>query len=141
MRCAKATGGSIMNRPFYFEIHVENPERAMKFYKRLFGWEFQKYEPATFDYWFVTTGKEGTPGIDGGMIRRTGKTPGAKAPIIAYVCTIDVENIDKSMKAVEKAGGVQAVAKQAIPTMGWTVYYKDPEANIFGLYQVDKNAK
>ena len=131
-----------MNRPVHFEIHIENPERAMTFYKGLFGWDFQKYGSPAFDYWLVTTGKDGTPGINGGMMRRMTQTaPKADTPVIAYVCTIDVENIDKAMKAAEKAGAVQALPKNAIPTVGWTAYYKDPEGNVFGLYQVDKNAK
>jgi predicted enzyme related to lactoylglutathione lyase len=133
-----------MNRPVHFEMHVENPDRAMKFYTGIFGWTFQKYgPPGGFDYWLVTTGKDGTPGINGGMMRRIGKTPGMKdpTPVIAFVCTIDVEDIDKMMKAAEKAGAMQALPKSAIPTVGWTAYYKDPEGNIFGLYQIDPKAK
>ena len=31
--------------------------------------------------------------------------------------------------------------KHAIPGLAWLAYYKDPESNIFGIYQLDKNAK
>jgi len=130
-----------MNRPVHFEIHVEDPERAMAFYKGMFGWEFQKYD-GPFDYWLITTGKD-APGIDGGMMRRMATTLGMKepTPVIAYVCTMDVADIDNTMAAAEKAGAVQALPKNAIPTMGWTAYYKDPEGNIFGLFQADTAAK
>jgi len=132
-----------MNRPVHFEIHVENPDRAIAFYSGLFGWDFQKYGSGSFDYWLVTTGKDGTPGINGGMMRRMGKTVAMSdpTPVIAYVCTIDVDNIDRAMQAAVKAGAVQALPKNAIPTVGWTAYLKDPEGNIFGLYQVDPKAK
>ena len=31
------------NRITHFEIQAENPERAIKFYTDVFGWDFQKW--------------------------------------------------------------------------------------------------
>ena len=131
-----------MNRVVHFEIHAADPKRAIAFYSGLFNWKFQPYGPPDF-YWLVTTGEDGTPGINGGLIKRMGANPDANAPtpVIAYVGTIDVENLDKTGAAVMAAGGVAALAKQVIPGVGWTAYYKDPDSNIFGLFQADKNAK
>ncbi len=47
-----------MNRPIHFEIQADDPTRAAKFY-------FEKYAGSQMDYWVVTTGPEGTPGING----------------------------------------------------------------------------
>ena len=33
-----------MPRPVHFEIQADNPERAIKFYRELFGWEFNQWE-------------------------------------------------------------------------------------------------
>ena len=33
-----------MPRPVHFEIPVDNPERALSFYQRVFGWQFQKWD-------------------------------------------------------------------------------------------------
>ena len=33
-----------MPRVVHFEIHAENPERAIEFYSGLFGWEVMKWE-------------------------------------------------------------------------------------------------
>src|SRR5437016_5397789 len=33
--------GGYMSRVIHFEIHAENPERAVAFYRSLFGWEFK----------------------------------------------------------------------------------------------------
>jgi len=131
-----------MPRVIHFEIHAENPERAIAFYAKLFGWKFQPYGPPDF-YWLVTTGEEGTPGINGGLLRRQGVAPDPKAPtpVIAYVCTVDVEDVDKTVAAVEKAGGSLALPKQAIPGLAWLAYVKDTEGNIFGVHQTDTNAK
>ena len=32
-----------MPRVIHFEIHVENPERAIEFYRAVLGWDFQKW--------------------------------------------------------------------------------------------------
>ena len=55
-----------MPRPVHFEIPAENPQRAMQFYETLFGWKFQKWD-GPMDYWIITTGQPGEPGIDGGL--------------------------------------------------------------------------
>ena len=131
-----------MNRPVHFEIHAADPRRTMAFYTRLFGWKFAPYGPPDF-YWLVTTGEDGTPGINGGLVKRTGATPDVNAhtAVIAYVATIDVEDVDSAGDAILEAGGFPALGKQVIPGVGLTAYYKDTEANIFGIFQADKNAK
>jgi len=49
-----------MPRVVHFEIHAGDCERAVKFYKAVFGWEFQKWEgPA--EYWMVMTGPNDQP--------------------------------------------------------------------------------
>jgi predicted enzyme related to lactoylglutathione lyase len=32
-----------MPRPNHFDMTAENPERAMNFYKDIFGWKFEKW--------------------------------------------------------------------------------------------------
>ena len=34
-----------MPRPVHFEIPAENPQRAINFYTRVFGWTFKKWDP------------------------------------------------------------------------------------------------
>jgi hypothetical protein len=131
-----------MNRVVHFEIHAGNPQRLIDFYGRLFGWKFAPYGPSDF-YWLITTGDDATPGINGGMVRRTGATPdvNASTPVIAFVGTIEVADIDMTGVAIEGQGGTAALPKNAIPGIGWAAYYKDPDSNIFGIFQADKAAK
>lgn len=132
-----------MNRITHFEIHADNPERAATFYTNVFGWEIKKWEGGFMEYWMIMTAPQESkePGINGGMVRRKGPTPEEDACVTAYVCTVVVENIDTTAKAIEKAGGTLALEKFAIPGMAWQAYYKDTEGNIFGIHQPDKNAK
>jgi predicted enzyme related to lactoylglutathione lyase len=126
-----------MPRPVHFEIHAGDPQRAIDFYSQLFGWNFQQYMP---DYWLITTGEKGTPGIDGGLARRMGPPPANDAPVHGYVCTVDVPNIDNVITAVEKAGCPIALPKHAVPSVGWLFYFKDTEGNLVGAMQPDPSA-
>ena len=128
-----------MPRPMHFEIHAENPERAMTFYRDLLGWEFGKWgnEP----YWLVKTGEKGAPGIDGGLMQRRGPGPADMQPVNAFVCTVDVANLDDMVKRVTALGGTIALPRMPIPTVGWLAYAKDTEGNLFGMMQMDANAK
>lgn len=120
-----------MPRLIHFEIHVDDPDRAIAFYTALFGWEFAQYGP---DYWLITTGKDPEPGIDGGMNKRSwGSAAGDR--IVAYVGVIGVDDIDA---AIAKAKSLKAPVvddKREIPSIGWSAYFKDPEDNVFGIYQ------
>jgi uncharacterized protein len=127
-----------MPRVVHFEIHAADPERGVKFYEKVFGWTFQKWE-GPMDYWLITTGPDSEPGINGGLLPRRGEIDGQA--VIAYVCTIGVDDLDATAATVEANGGTVAVPKMPIPGMGWLAYYKDTEGNIFGMMESDPNAK
>ena len=127
-----------MNRVVHFEIHAEDPQRAIRFYTACFGWQFQSWGGGGMDYWVVTTGAAGDPGINGGLIRRRGAIDGEA--VIAYVCTIEVASLDAHLEKVKQAGGAIALAKMPVPGVGWLAYAKDTEGNIFGMMQNDPKA-
>lgn len=126
-----------MARIIHFEIHAENPERAIKFYQSVLGWEFTKWE-GPMPYWLVKTGPDSEPGINGGMMPRQGTIDG-KA-VIAYVCTAQVPTLDEHVRKAEQAGGMCVVPKMPIPGVGWLAYCKDTEGNIVGMMQPDPKA-
>lgn len=127
-----------MPRPTHFEIQADDPQRAINFYTNLFGWKFDVYVDGV--YWFITTGDEGTPGIDGGLGPREASAPAKGAGANGYVCIVDVEDIDATIAAVVQAGGEVTAAKHAIPGVGWLAYFLDTENNTFGAMQNDTNA-
>src|SRR5262249_60785108 len=63
-----------MPRVMHFEIHADNPERAVGFYTKVFGWSFKNWG-GPMEYWLVTTGPDGQPGINGGARRPPGPPP------------------------------------------------------------------
>ena len=129
-----------MSRPIHFEIHAADPARAIGFYEKLFGWSFTRWD-GPMPYWVVKTGAEGTPGIDGGLMPRQGPPPPSDCPVAAYVCTMDVDNLDLSVAKAGGLGAATALPKMAIPGIGWLAYMKDTEGNIFGMMQNDPEAR
>jgi predicted enzyme related to lactoylglutathione lyase len=127
-----------MPRVIHFEIHTDDPQRAVQFYQSVFAWEISKWG-GPMEYWLVKTGPDGTPGINGGLMKRQGTQTGDK--VIAYVCTVDVDSVDEYSKKITAAGGQQVVPKMPIPGLGWLAYFKDTEGNIFGIHQTDPTAK
>ena len=129
-----------MSRPIHFEIHADDPARAIDFYELVLGWTFSRF--GEHDYWLIQTGNSDGPGINGGLIRRTGPAPDANAsvPLTGFVCTMEVKDLETFEHAVVNAGGRIVVPRHAIPGIGWLTYARDTEGNIFGLSQPDPAA-
>ena len=116
----------------WFEIPADDPKRAQKFYKQLFGWKINAF-PGMSDYWHIDTGgADASP--DGGMLRRM--HPGHT--ITNYVL---VDSVTKAAAKVTKLGGSICKEKTAVPQMGYFVICQDTEDNTFALWEMDKNAK
>lgn len=122
-----------MSRVIHFEIPAAEPERAAAFYKQVFGWSIEKW-PGPMEYWMVTTGADGAPGINGGLLKK-------QAPTTATTNTIGVDSVEKAIAAVKSAGGTLVMPKTPIPTIGYFAYLEDTEGNLFGVLQSDANAK
>jgi predicted enzyme related to lactoylglutathione lyase len=125
----------------HFEIPADEPERAATFYRELFGWEISPYGQAGgggtgADYWLVRTvptnaqGQPTGPGVNGGLMRRM--FPG-QAP----VNYIGVASVDEFVRRAERLGAKVVVPKTAVPGMGWFAQLRDPEGNVFALWQTD----
>lgn len=127
-----------MPRVVHFEIHADDPERAMRFYRSVFGWDFTPIKSMPVEYWAIKTGESKQPGIDGGMMRRV--TPVDGAAITAFVCTVAVPDLDQYLMKVTTGGGQHTVNKLAIRGIGWAAYCKDTEGNLFGMLQADAEA-
>lgn len=125
-----------MSRVVHFEIHAENPQRAIQFYEAVLGWQFNQWGGQ--DYWVIKTGPSDQPGIDGGLLPRQGVIDGEA--VIAYVCTVDVAALNETIAKVESNGGAIALSRMPVPGVGWLAYFKDTEGNIFGAIQADPQA-
>ena len=121
-----------MGRVVHFEIHASDLDRAERFYRDVFSWEVQKFD-GPIDYRLINTGPKSETGIDGAIVERRGSSDGDA--VIAYVCTIQVDDINATEEKVKGSGGEQVVDRHEIPDVGQLAYFKDTEGNIFGALQ------
>jgi len=116
-----------MNTIVHFEINAEDPARAAKFYTDVFGWKIESWS-GPMEYLLCTTHSEGTPGVDGAIMRAEKRGMGTDN-------TAAVDNLSDSLDTVVNAGGKKVGDIQQIPGIGLFCYCEDTEGNIFGLLQ------
>jgi len=135
-----------MNRIIHFEIQTVDPERAAKFYRDVFGWEINEWVMPGVQmkdenrFWYVTTGPDNEPGVNGGIVFRQGPTPAEGQPVNAYFCTIGVSDLSESTKKVMKSGGKVVLPRMPVRGIGWWASCRDTEGNVFGMMQEDPDA-
>jgi uncharacterized protein len=115
-------------RIVHFEVPADDTARALDFYGKLFGWQFQQME-GPVEYHMADAGGTGVglhSAAEGGGI------PG----IFVY---FDVGDINDGIARVKELGG-QAEDRTPIPGMGWFSRCADTEGNKFGLWQGDESA-
>ncbi len=122
-----------MDQVVHFEIHSDDPQRAIEFYSGAFSWTIEQM--GSDDYWLVTTTPQGGVGINGAIIKRRGPRPEIGAPIVGAVVTVQVEDVDAALARCLKLGGHLAHEKMTIPNVGSVAYVHDTEANVLGIFQ------
>ncbi|MFA6253666.1 MAG: VOC family protein [Candidatus Paceibacterota bacterium] len=122
------------NRVVHFEIQADDVSRAKTFYEKTLGWQIDPMmtkDQGGMDYWGVVTG-DAEAGINGGLYQRPAKK---EDMFYLYDCTVLVSDLDKTMEAVRKNGGIIIKEKSEIPHVGWFASAKDTEGNRFGLME------
>ncbi len=122
-----------MPRPIHFDLSADDPQRAAKFYKAVFGWKVEKWEGPK-EYWLMTTGDDAEPGITGGIAARI-------EPEDTTVEVFDVSSVDQAAQLVLSSGGEIRESKKAIPGVGYLVTCRDTEGNTFGIMEIDESVK
>lgn len=123
-----------MPRVIDFEIPADDIERISTFYQSVFGWKVEKW-PGSIDHWFLITGDDAEPGINGSFAKRS------EFPESTTVNVIGVDDLDKYSELVKSNGGEIVGEKITIPRVGYFVYFKDTEGNLFGMMQYASSAK
>ena len=92
-----------------------------------------RWKGAPVDYRLVTTGPDDEAGINGALTQRRGEIDGQA--VIAFVNTIQVEDMTETQRRVDAAGGTQVVEPDTVPGVGTVAYFKDAEGNILGALE------
>lgn len=112
----------------HFAIHADDCQRAKAFYESVFGWAFAPWGPPNF--WRITT-SEGA--LSGALQER--RAPLAGEGMRGFECTIGVEDVHATAKAVSEHGGRVTMEPMLIPTVGTLVMFEDTEGNAVGAMQ------
>ena len=121
-----------MSKIVHFEIPAENPERAVEFYEKVFGWKIEKWDGA-INYWLVTAGEDEEPGINGAIH--------GNENFRAVVNTIAMDSVDEILEKVVQAGGKVLIPKGAVAGLGYVAFAEDTEGNAFGMLQGDPSVE
>jgi uncharacterized protein len=116
-----------------FAIHVNDVQRARRFYEAVFGWRFEPWGPP--DFYLIHTGDEISPGIQGLMHKRR-ESPASGGPN-CFECSISVDDVDAVAEAVVAHGGRITMPKSPIPAVGELIYFEDPEGNTVGAMKYE----
>jgi len=122
-----------MDRIYYFEMPVDDFDRAIKFYETVFGWKITKENRQSGPYCAVKTGDDSKPGINGSFFK---KEEGWNQ--ISNV--INVQDIEGILEKIKILGGEIVFPKTVINGVGYLAYFKDPEGNTLGMMQNDPKA-
>lgn len=112
----------------WFEICVNDFEKAKDFYGNLFGWEFKLSKSTSGDYWNINTG-DNSPG--GGFMKKTEPSQNGQS-IILYV---ETDDINSTLSRAEQLGGKIITSKTIISeTSGYFALFNDLDGNLIGLW-------
>lgn len=126
-----------MDKVVHFEIPFDDKDRAMKFYKEIFGWGMSDLGPKMGDYVLAQAAETGSDhmvqdkgAINGGLAKRDKNNAMPRV-------YIQVESIEEAMKKIESSGGKSTSAPMPIPN-GRMATFVDSEGNSIGLVDNSK---
>jgi uncharacterized protein len=151
-------------KPTHFDLSVNNVTDARRFFEAALGWQFERFpfpdvRPEAvalpppppegvrklgsgpsfpYEYYRITAGAEGEPGIDGGIAAVADAPLAAGRPMTQV--TVEVPDLDAVIARVTAAGGRVVEPRAPIPGIGWYATCAEPGGLMFGLIQSDPAA-
>ena len=115
----------------WFEIYVQDMNRAKAFYEKTFGLSLQRLDSPGIELWAFPMLRD-NPGCTGALARMTGKESGGGGTIIYFSCADCGET---SANAVKNGGRIQK-PKMSIGPHGFIALVYDTENNMIGLHSM-----
>jgi uncharacterized protein len=123
------------NHLAHFAIEADDLARAKRFYSHVFEWRFDAWGPP--DFYMIRTKDDEDPGVFGSLQKR--HHPKGDA-LTGFECTVAVEDVDRTAKAVVDSGGTITMKRMTIGTVGHLIKFRDTEGNLVGAMQYDESA-
>ena len=119
------------NPAVWFEIYVQDMNRAKKFYESVLQGKLEKLDSPGMDMWTFPM-EMNTPGTGGALVRMPGVPSGGNSTLVYFGC----EDCSVEEGRVVKSGGRIHKNKFAIGQYGFITLAIDTEGNMFGLHSM-----
>ncbi len=121
----------VQNPVAWFEIYVQDMERAKKFYTTVLQAKLERLNSPGMDMWAFPMNM-GSPGASGALVKMPDFPSGGNSTLVYFSCA------DCAMEAgrVVKAGGIIQKEKFSIGEYGFIALALDTEDNMFGLHSM-----
>ncbi|MBK8637927.1 MAG: VOC family protein [Chromatiaceae bacterium] len=115
----------------WFEIYVQNMERAKAFYECVFAIQFEQLESPDLEMWAFPMQEDG-PGAMGALVRMEGCPSGGNSTLVYFTCA------DCALEAerAKENGGQIFKDKFSIGQYGFISLVYDTEGNMIGLHSM-----
>jgi predicted enzyme related to lactoylglutathione lyase len=123
----------VPNHIRHFAVHADDVDRAMAFYKAVFGWCFEPWGPPGF--YLIRTGPADDRGLQGALQERQQPLDGSG--MRGYECTIGVDDLDGVLALIPRFGGKIVSQPFVIEGVGRLAFFHDTEGNRAGAMQYD----
>ena len=118
-----------MNKCEHIELSTDHPEKAVKFYSKVFGWKIEGAPMPDGVYYMFNNGNGG-----GGI---TAKQMPEQQPT-AWMPYVTVKSVKASLATAAKHGAVTVQPYTSMGDMGAIAVLRDPTGGHIGLYEAGK---
>ena len=119
------------NPAVWFEIYVQEMNRAKKFYESVLQGKLEKLDSPGMDMWAFPM-EMNASGASGTLVKMQGVPSGGNSTLVYFAC----ENCSLEEGRVTKSGGRIHKKKFSIGQYGFISLVIDTEGNMFGLHSM-----
>jgi predicted enzyme related to lactoylglutathione lyase len=119
------------NPVVWFEIYVQEAERAKAFYEQVFEVQLTHMTVEGLEMWTFPM-FDNNPGATGALVKMEGCASGGNSTLVYFTCT------DCAIEArrAKEAGGEVFKEKFSIGEYGYIALVSDPDGNMIGLHSM-----
>lgn len=115
----------------WFEIYVQDMERAKQFYESVFRVTLEKLNSPDLEMWAFPM-QRGAMGASGSLVRMAGVSSGGNSTLVYFGCE---DCADEAARVAESGGRIQR-EKMSIGEYGFIALAIDTEGNMLGLHSL-----
>ena len=123
--------GEMKNPVAWFEIYVDDLERAKRFYEAVLGVRLTRLDGTEFEMWAFPMADKAY-GAAGALIRLPDYPAGANSTLVYFSCEDCAVEADRAAKA----GGKIETPKKSVGQYGFIALVVDSEGNMIGLHSM-----